>query len=157
MIRIYVQPQWVFDCINESMLLPVEDYLPGTCLPPHLSPFSEATATSYVPPEKQRLINMKLGIPNEGPNKKVTDQPAQQQQPTVKTDTKKVEAKKQVVAPEGKKNGAAAVGNDEDLEDNGMRVDLDSPGEESVDEETEISESEDEAEKKAAQVNKCKF
>lgn len=60
-IRIYVQPQWIFDCINENMLLPVEDYLPGTCLPPHLSPFSEATATSYVPPEKQRLINMKLG------------------------------------------------------------------------------------------------
>jgi pescadillo protein len=60
--RVYVQPQWVFDCINENMLLPVDNYLPGAVLPPHLSPFTETNESGYVPPEKQRLNKLKLGL-----------------------------------------------------------------------------------------------
>jgi len=47
------------------MILPVDEYLPGAVLPPHLSPFVETTEGGYVPPEKKRLINMKLGISDE--------------------------------------------------------------------------------------------
>lgn len=40
--RTYIQPQWIFDCINKSSLLNVSDYAPGETLPPHLSPWGDA-------------------------------------------------------------------------------------------------------------------
>lgn len=40
--RTYIQPQWVFDCINKSELAPANLYLPGEILPPHLSPWGDA-------------------------------------------------------------------------------------------------------------------
>lgn len=40
--RTYIQPQWIFDCINKSELVPANLYLPGEALPPHLSPWGDA-------------------------------------------------------------------------------------------------------------------
>ncbi|XP_041095980.1 pescadillo homolog [Polyodon spathula] len=59
--RYYVQPQWVFDCVNASMRLPVEDYFAGVTLPPHLSPFVVEKDGDYVPPEKLRLRALQRG------------------------------------------------------------------------------------------------
>ncbi|XP_078523378.1 pescadillo homolog [Lissotriton helveticus] len=59
--RYYVQPQWVFDCVNAKIRLPVSDYFPGVMLPPHLSPFVEEKEGDYIPPEKQKLLALQRG------------------------------------------------------------------------------------------------
>ncbi|KAI9838726.1 MAG: mRNA-binding ribosome synthesis protein nop7 [Sclerophora amabilis] len=47
--RIYVQPQWVWDCVNAGKLIRPDTYAPGAELPPHLSPFVKPTAGEYDP------------------------------------------------------------------------------------------------------------
>ncbi|EAY18218.1 Pescadillo N-terminus family protein [Trichomonas vaginalis G3] len=37
--RKYIQPQWVFDCLNKHSSLDCAPYQPGQVLPPHLSPW----------------------------------------------------------------------------------------------------------------------
>ncbi|XP_071531377.1 pescadillo homolog [Panulirus ornatus] len=58
--RYYIQPQWVYDCINARMLLPVQDYFPSAVLPVHLSPFEDKN-NLYVPPEKVDLLALQKG------------------------------------------------------------------------------------------------
>ena len=54
--RYYVQPQWIFDSVNRKELLPVDKYLMGAVLPPHLSPFvNEGRDQVYMPPEEREL------------------------------------------------------------------------------------------------------
>lgn len=47
--RVYVQPQWIWDCINEGKLLRTDLYAPGATLPPHLSPWIKPTSEQYDP------------------------------------------------------------------------------------------------------------
>ncbi|XP_022671338.1 pescadillo homolog [Varroa destructor] len=53
--RYYIQPQWVFDCVNARRLLPVENYFPGVELPAHLSPFVERKEGTYEPLSKEEM------------------------------------------------------------------------------------------------------
>uniref|UniRef100_A0A182NK71 Pescadillo homolog n=1 Tax=Anopheles dirus TaxID=7168 RepID=A0A182NK71_9DIPT len=53
--RDYVQPQWLFDSVNQRRLLPTNKYFIGAVLPPHLSPFTSSSTTQYVPPEELAL------------------------------------------------------------------------------------------------------
>jgi len=47
--RTYVQPQWVWDCVNEGRLLRPDLYAPGATLPPHLSPWMKPISGQYDP------------------------------------------------------------------------------------------------------------
>ncbi|KAL8938654.1 MAG: hypothetical protein Q9216_003774 [Gyalolechia sp. 2 TL-2023] len=47
--RTYIQPQWVWDCINQGKLLRPDLYAPGAILPPHLSPWVKPTKDAYDP------------------------------------------------------------------------------------------------------------
>lgn len=47
--RVYVQPQWIWDCVNEGKVLPTNIYAPGETLPPHLSPWIKPTSGQYDP------------------------------------------------------------------------------------------------------------
>lgn len=47
--RTYVQPQWVWDCVNVGRLLRPDLYAPGATLPPHLSPWVKPKKGQYDP------------------------------------------------------------------------------------------------------------
>lgn len=145
------------------MLLPVDEYLPGAVLPPHLSPFVETTEGGYVPPEKKRLINMKLGITDEqvDENQKAKDIAKIQDSVEKKEKVNKQNATSSPVNGNGKKHQEETKlkknekrKNEESDEDenedeellNDMKVDLDSPDEEQSEEESEDFSDNEEAE-----------
>ncbi|KAJ5408987.1 hypothetical protein N7509_002870 [Penicillium cosmopolitanum] len=47
--RTYVQPQWVWDCVNDGKLIRADLYGPGATLPPHLSPWVKPSRGGYDP------------------------------------------------------------------------------------------------------------
>ncbi|KAF7458531.1 pescadillo N-terminus domain-containing protein [Cryptosporidium felis] len=55
----FIQPQWVFDSINENIKLPTRPYYPGEKPPPHLSPFVDDSSQGYIPTQRQVLDDIK--------------------------------------------------------------------------------------------------
>ncbi|KAJ4834192.1 hypothetical protein Tsubulata_018884 [Turnera subulata] len=63
--RDYVQPQWIYDCVNARIILPVEDYMVGRIPPPHLSPFVDNEAEGYVPDYAATIKRLQAAARNE--------------------------------------------------------------------------------------------
>ncbi|KAL1554373.1 pescadillo [Salvia divinorum] len=57
--REYLQPQWVYDCINAHIILPTEKYIVGCVPPPHLSPFVDNDAEGHVPEYAEAIERLK--------------------------------------------------------------------------------------------------
>lgn len=127
------------------MLLPVVDYLPGAMLPPHLSPFVDNSETGYVPPEKQRINEIKMGKAQSQIDQSAAL--AQQKKTEVKEVTLKNSSKKASQKPEARPKNGTEIDDDEAEFD--MKVDLDSPdeGAESESSENEIEEDEEKTDK----------
>lgn len=59
-----MQPQWVFDCVNNRLILPTDAYLVGKICPPHLSPFVDHEAEGYMPEYAESLKRMQANASN---------------------------------------------------------------------------------------------
>lgn len=109
--RTYVQPQWVWDSINEGKLLRPDLYGPGVTLPPHLSPWVKPTRNAYDPKatlaEQEEEGEAELAAEGSGSDEEMEDD----------ADEKKVEGKKV-----GKKAEAEEESEDEESVDGGMDV-----------------------------------
>ncbi|PWA57822.1 pescadillo-related protein [Artemisia annua] len=62
----YIQPQWVFNCINARIILPTEYYMVGKVLPPHLSPFVDDEAVGYAPGYADTIKGLQIAIDEKG-------------------------------------------------------------------------------------------
>ncbi|XP_062212124.1 pescadillo homolog [Phragmites australis] len=63
--REYVQPQWVYDCVNARVILPTEGYLVGRVPPPHLSPFVDNDAEGYIPEYAETISRLQAAARNQ--------------------------------------------------------------------------------------------
>lgn len=78
--RDYVQPQWVYDCVNARIILPTEAYMVGRVPPPHLSPFVDNEAEGYVPEYAETIKRLQAAarkevLPMPGVGKEDLDDP----------------------------------------------------------------------------------
>ncbi|CAN4110176.1 unnamed protein product [Withania somnifera] len=78
--REYVQPQWIYDCVNARIILPVEEYVVGRIPPPHLSPFVDNEAEGYVPEYAETIKRLQAAarkevLPMPGVGKEDLDDP----------------------------------------------------------------------------------
>lgn len=67
--RTYIQPQWVWDCVNDGELKEAHLYAPGAALPPHLSPFVRQVQGAYdptIPLEEQEPEDEALEAQSDG-------------------------------------------------------------------------------------------
>ncbi|GKV07777.1 hypothetical protein SLEP1_g19499 [Rubroshorea leprosula] len=63
--RDYIQPQWVYDCVNARIILPTEPYMVGRVPPPHLSPFVDDEAEGYVPDYAKTIKQLQAAARND--------------------------------------------------------------------------------------------
>ncbi|KAH8341583.1 hypothetical protein KR059_010685, partial [Drosophila kikkawai] len=136
--RDYIQPQWLFDCVNQRQLLPTNKYFLGEKLPPHLSPFVDSKRDTYIPPEEKALLDPSLIETHEQSDDETEDEAEKEEEETV--DQELLDAQLQLAYQEEtaeykKYGGVDGVNEDEeDLEDDDALDDDDDDEEDELDE-----------------------
>ena len=67
--REFLQPQWVFDCVNARKLVATDGYHTGETLPNHLSPFVVADSEEYDPTNQDQDADD--DEPQNGPSRRI--------------------------------------------------------------------------------------
>ncbi|KAH8352724.1 hypothetical protein KR084_005946 [Drosophila pseudotakahashii] len=136
--RDYVQPQWLFDCVNQRQLLPTNKYFLGEKLPPHLSPFVDSKRDSYIPPEEKALLDPSLIETHAQSDDESEDEAEKEEEETVDQELLDAQlqlAYQQETAEYKKYGGADGVNEDEEDPEDDDEED-DDEEEEEVDEKT---------------------
>ncbi|TPX22154.1 mRNA-binding ribosome synthesis protein nop7 [Coccidioides immitis] len=119
--RMYIQPQWVWDCVNEGKLLRHDLYAPGATLPPHLSPWVKASKGGYDP---------RLSLAEQESDGEAERQ-AEEENEEEESEVEGLSMDKEMVETENSEAGES----DEESVDGGMDVDI--PGSDDEEEESE--------------------
>ncbi|KAI5304894.1 mRNA-binding ribosome synthesis protein nop7 [Ascosphaera pollenicola] len=157
--RVYVQPQWVWDCVNEGRIVRPDLYAPGATLPPHLSPWVKPKKGEYDPrvalneqeeegePERHAEEEEEESSSEEASeNDMDVDEEEEDEESEEEKEEKKVEKKTKVTKKDAKKE-APKPESSEDEEDSDIDggMDIDIPGSSDEEESGSGSESEIEA------------
>ncbi|KAH8282692.1 hypothetical protein KR054_009200, partial [Drosophila jambulina] len=141
--RDYIQPQWLFDCVNQRQLLPTNKYFLGEKLPPHLSPFVDSKRDTYIPPEEKALLDPSLIETHEQSDDESEDEAEKEEEETV--DQELLDAQLQLAYQEEKAEYKKYGGID------GVNEDEEDPEDDDEDDDDEEEEELDEKAKRVKQ------
>jgi pescadillo protein len=118
--RTYVQPQWIWDCINEGKLLRADLYAPGATLPPHLSPWVKASRGAYDPratlAEQEEEGEAEIAADASDSDEEMDDEAAVEEKPAEESEVESVDGGMDVA---GTDDDESEEESDEEVEDFG--------------------------------------
>ncbi|KAJ5308964.1 hypothetical protein PENANT_c020G09466 [Penicillium antarcticum] len=118
--RTYVQPQWIWDCINDGKLLRADLYAPGATLPPHLSPWVKASRGAYDPratlAEQEEEDEAEIAADASASDEEMEDEAAVEEKPAEESEEESVDGGMDVA---GTDDDESEEESDEEVEDFG--------------------------------------
>lgn len=123
--RTYIQPQWVWDCINQGKLLRPDLYSPGATLPPHLSPWVKPAKGAYDPSAPLAAQEREGEAEEALDDEALSDDETESETEPATADAKALEAR-----AESSAHGEMAIAGSDDDDDDDDAPDNDAPNDE---------------------------